>query len=77
MKRTYTIDELADMNDHMMNYTVSVKYFGVETAFKVHVGLKGNHLDIIKVLVKKQFGNKAEVLKAKVVGKIWKEVDPF
>ena len=77
MKRTYTTQELSEINDHMMNYTVQVKVYGCETSFKVHCGLKGNHLDIINKLAIDQFGPKAKVLGAKVNGQVWQEVSPF
>jgi len=77
MEHTFTTEELKAINDSMMNYTVNVKYFGCKTTLKVHIGLKGNHLEIIKNLVAKEFGDKAEVLGAKITGKDWKPVSPF
>ncbi|MFA5166632.1 MAG: hypothetical protein WC449_05105 [Candidatus Paceibacterota bacterium] len=71
MKRTYSVEELKSVNNSMMNYTVSFKYFGTTGQIKVHVGLVGNHFEIINNLVKKQYGDKAEVIGAKVTGKAW------
>jgi len=75
--RTLTVQDLRNTTDQMMNYTVGVKVYGIPTTLKVHIGLVGNHYDIISRLVAEEFGDNAIVTGAKITGKGWATVSPF
>ena len=71
MKRQYTISELKEIDNRMMNYVADVSYCGAKTTLKIHVGTSGNHFDIIRDLVKKEFGEVGKLLGARITGKAW------
>ena len=72
MKRTYSLSDLENTNNHMMNYVVQLKVYGyTKSTMKIHVGIRGNHLQIIKKIVSEEYGKHAVVTGAKVTGKAW------
>ena len=72
MKRTYTMEDLEKIDNHMMNYTLDLKVYGcARTTLKVHIGLKGNHAEIVRRLVQENYGKHAEILRARIVGREW------
>ena len=71
MKQTFSLNDLAKINNHMQNYTVQLRvYKCCNGTMKVHVGMKGNHLQIIKRIVHEEYGNHAVVTGAKVTVKL-------
>ena len=77
IKRKYTVAELKQVDNTVRNYTVDFCYLGTKGTYKVHVGLKGNHYDVIETLTKKAYGDFILILGARVTGKEWAEVSPF
>ena len=52
-----TLNELHKIENTMMNYKLTVKLYGCMTIKEdIHVGLKGNHAEIITRLMNEKYG---------------------
>ena len=72
IKRIYSLEDLKNTNNRMMNYVVQLKVYGcTKGTMKIHIGIKGNHLQIIKKIVNEEYGKYAVVTGAKVTGRVW------